>query len=139
MVAGRFPTPTGEASLSAAADTTMRYGVVYAPRGSDTGEAIKDAQTAGSHPADGTHAARTVTVRTAAQVAQNTLEPTTPDLPAGGTAIHTVNVHAVDAARLALSVESPEGQRHRDEDELKVCRSPGASTCGARWPRATPR
>jgi hypothetical protein len=115
-----FPTPTVEASQSAAADTTMHYGVVYAPRGADIGEAIEAAQTAGSRPADGTHAARTATVRTAAQVARNTMKLTTPDLPAGGTATHTVNVHAVDAARLALSVESPEGQRQWDEDELEV-------------------
>ncbi|MDQ0942535.1 VCBS repeat-containing protein [Streptomyces sp. V1I1] len=115
-----FPGLTVEAAASAAHDTTLHYGVVYAARGADINKAVKEAQTVGSLPEDGRHAARTVTVRSAEHVAQNTLKLDTPALPAGGSVTQSVTVHAVDKGELEVFFEPSEGQRWWEEGELQV-------------------
>ncbi|WP_434591438.1 FG-GAP repeat domain-containing protein [Streptomyces sp. A5-4] len=115
-----FPGPRVSAAASAASGSTLHYGLTYAPRGTDINKAVKAAQTVGSVPDDTRHAARTVKLRTAAEVAKNTMKLSTPGLPAGGSVTQSVTVHAVDAGRLSLTFEPSAGQRRWDEDEAAI-------------------
>ncbi|WP_137994293.1 FG-GAP repeat domain-containing protein [Streptomyces vilmorinianum] len=115
-----FPGINVEAAASAAHGTTLHYGVVYAPRGADLAQAVKQAQTVANVAEDGRHAARTVTVKSLEHVAQNTLALNTPALPAGGQVTQSVTVHAVDKGRLDVFFAPSEGQRYWEEGELQV-------------------
>ncbi|MEV7414614.1 VCBS repeat-containing protein [Streptomyces sp. NPDC089919] len=106
-------------AASAAHGTTAYYGVVYVPRGESVATGIKQAQTAAARPEDGRHAARTVTVKSAAHVAQNKLALTTPGVSAGSSVQHTVTLHAVDAGELQVFFEPAPGYRAWDQGELK--------------------
>ncbi|MFE4262222.1 FG-GAP repeat domain-containing protein [Streptomyces sp. NPDC056883] len=99
---------------------TAYYGLVYVPRGASVDAGIKEAQTAGSKAIGPRRAHATVTVKSKAHVAQNTLTLSTPALPAGGTVQHTVKLHAVDKGELGLSLSPAAGFRRWDQDELKV-------------------
>ncbi|MFF9344306.1 MULTISPECIES: FG-GAP repeat domain-containing protein [unclassified Streptomyces] len=111
------------AAASTAHGTTLHYGVVYVPRGADAAtmaKAVKEAQTAGSLAETGWRAARTVTVKSLAHVSQNTVKFSTPQLPAGGTATHTVTVHAVDKGKLEIGFEPGTGMRDWEMGEVPV-------------------
>ncbi|GAA3070154.1 hypothetical protein GCM10017562_41440 [Streptomyces roseofulvus] len=109
-----------EAAAEAADGTTLHYGFVYVPRGGDLARAVKEAQTVDLLLEDGRHAARTVTVKTAEHVAQNTIQLSTPPVAVGTTVTHTAKVHAVDKGRLEIGFEPGEGMRHWEEGELQV-------------------
>ncbi|MFJ2739329.1 FG-GAP-like repeat-containing protein [Streptomyces sp. NPDC087440] len=112
-----YATPRVRADASAAHDTKLYYGLVYVPRGKSVADGVKEAQVAATAPASGTHAARTVTVKSAAHVAQNTLKFTAPDVPAGGTVTHTLAVHAVDKGPLTVQFDDAGEQRPPEWDE----------------------
>ncbi|MFF8380786.1 FG-GAP repeat domain-containing protein [Streptomyces sp. NPDC015661] len=115
-----FPSLEIKAAASTADGTTLHYGAVYAPRGTDLAKAVKDAQIVGSLPEDGTHAARTVTAKTLEHVAQNKLTLNTPALPAGSTVTQTLTLHAVDEGTLDISFMPADGQRYWEEGETQV-------------------
>ncbi|MGW0117705.1 FG-GAP repeat domain-containing protein [Streptomyces sp. NPDC003327] len=115
-----FPGIAVSAAATAAHGTTLYYGAVYAPRGADLARAVKEAQTVGSLPEDGRHAARKVTVKSAAEVAKNTLALSTPAVPAGGSATQSVTVHAIDKGRLDVSFAPAPGMRDWEEGETQV-------------------
>ncbi|WP_327252872.1 FG-GAP repeat domain-containing protein [Streptomyces sp. NBC_01244] len=115
-----FPSPEISAASSTADDATVYYGLVYVPRGASIAAGIKEAQTAGSQPIGSRRAHATVTVKTKAHVAQNTVVLSTPTLPAGGSVKHTVKLHAVDKGLLRLGVAPAPGFRWWDDGELKV-------------------
>ncbi|MFD5769342.1 FG-GAP repeat domain-containing protein [Streptomyces sp. NPDC127049] len=115
-----FPAPEVEATSTAANNTTAYYSLVYVPRGSSVDAGIKEAQTAATKPIGTRRAHSTITVKTRAHVAKNTMAFTVPALPAGGTVKHTVKLHAVDAGKLVLGLSPAPGQRRWDEGELKV-------------------
>ncbi|MGW4726993.1 FG-GAP repeat domain-containing protein [Streptomyces sp. NPDC004292] len=115
-----FPTPEISATGSAANGTTAYYGFVYVPRGKSVDAGIKEAQTAATKAIGDRRSHATVTVRTKAHVAQNTMTLSTPTLPAGGTVKHTVKLHAVDKGKLNMSLSPAPGERRWDENELKV-------------------
>lgn len=114
------PGPEISAASTAADGSTLYYGLVYVPRGASIDAGIKEAKTAGSQPVGPRRAHATVTVKTKAHVAQNTIALSTPTLPAGGSVQQTVKLHAVDKGRLALSLSEAAGFRRWDEGELKV-------------------
>ncbi|WP_329443460.1 VCBS repeat-containing protein [Streptomyces sp. NBC_01426] len=114
------PAPEVSAASTAANGTTAYYSLVYVPRGASVDAGIKEAQTAGSKPIGPRRAHATITAKTKAQVAQNTMTLTTPQLPAGGSVQHTVKLHAVDKGRLQMSLSAAPGFRRWDEGELKV-------------------
>ncbi|WP_371615397.1 FG-GAP repeat domain-containing protein [Streptomyces sp. NBC_00454] len=91
-------------------ETTAYYGAVHLPRGGDLAEAVKQAQTAGATPADGTHGTAHFTVLTAEHVARNTATFITPDVPAGTPTKQTLRVHAVDKGRVWASFRQAGGQ-----------------------------
>ncbi|MCD2465131.1 VCBS repeat-containing protein [Streptomyces sp. MBT42] len=114
------PGPVVSATSTAVNGTKAYYGLVYVPRGSSLDAGVKEAQTAGSK-AIGTRRAHAVIVaKTKAQVAKNTMTPSTPALPAGGTVKHTVKLHAADKGRIVISLGAAPGFRHWDGGELKV-------------------
>ncbi|WP_159026484.1 FG-GAP repeat domain-containing protein [Streptomyces vietnamensis] len=115
-----FPSIEIEAAASTADNTTLHYGAVYAPRGTDLAKAVKDAQIVGSLPQDGTHAARTVTAKTLAHVARNTLALNAPSLRPGATVTHSVTLHAVDEGTLDVSFMPAQGMRDWEEGETQV-------------------
>ncbi|MGW8764153.1 FG-GAP repeat domain-containing protein [Streptomyces sp. NPDC055815] len=115
-----FPSLDVSAAASTADGTTLHYGAVYAPRGTDLAKAVKDAQIVGSLPEDGTRAARTVTAKTLEHVAQNTLALNTPALPAGATVTHSVTLHAVDEGRLEIYFQPAPGLRDWEDGETQV-------------------
>ncbi|MEV4427395.1 FG-GAP repeat domain-containing protein [Streptomyces sp. R-07] len=115
-----FPSLDIKAAASAADGTTLHYGAVYAPRGADLTKAVKDAQIVGSLPEDGQHAARTVTAKTLAHVAQNTMAFTTPNVPAGSTVTQSLTIHVVDEGKLDISFAPGEGMRGWEEGELQL-------------------
>ncbi|MEU0991613.1 VCBS repeat-containing protein [Streptomyces sp. NPDC005953] len=114
------PGPTVSAASSAANGTTLYYGLVYVPRGKSVDAGIKEAQTAGSKAIGPRRAHATVTAKTKAHVAKNTMTLSTATLPAGGSVQHTVKLHAVDKGELQLSLSQAPGFRRWDEGELKV-------------------
>ncbi|MER7758745.1 VCBS repeat-containing protein [Streptomyces sp. NPDC097619] len=114
------PSPTLAATSTAANGLTAYYGLVYVPRGGDVNKGIKEAQTAATQPVGTRRSHATVTAKTRAHVAQNTMKPATAPLPAGGTVTHTVQLHAVDKGNLGISFPPAPGQRRWDEGELKV-------------------
>ncbi|MGW2450115.1 hypothetical protein ACWCTA_02415, partial [Streptomyces sp. NPDC001704] len=93
-----------------APDSTTYYGAVYLPRGGDLNAAAQQAQTAGTTPADGTHATSQFKVVSAEHLARNTLTFSTPDLPAGAPTQQTLRIHAVDKGRLEIYFAMPPGQ-----------------------------
>ncbi|MEV6200950.1 VCBS repeat-containing protein [Streptomyces sp. NPDC051771] len=115
-----FPAPEVSATASAADNTTAYYSLVYVPRGASVDAGVKEAQTAATLPVGDRRAHSTVTVKTLAHVARNTMKLTVPNLPAGGTAQHTMKLHAVDAGKLDISLTEAPGERSWDENELKV-------------------
>ncbi|MFE7553270.1 FG-GAP repeat domain-containing protein [Streptomyces gardneri] len=124
------PGPEVSATSTAANGTTAYFGLVYVPRGSSIDAGIKEAQTAASKPIGTRRSHATITVRTRAHVAQNTMTLSTPTLPAGGTVKHTVKLHAVDKGRLTMGLGPAPGFRRWDEGELKVSIT-GADAGGA--------
>ncbi|MEU5397753.1 VCBS repeat-containing protein [Streptomyces sp. NPDC005963] len=114
------PGPEVSATRTAANGTTLYYGLVYVPRGKSVDAGIKEAQTAGSKAIGPRRAHATVTAKTRAHVARNTMTLSTPTLPAGGSVQHTVKLHAVDKGELQLSLSQAPGFRSWDEGELKV-------------------
>ncbi|WP_405492586.1 FG-GAP repeat domain-containing protein [Streptomyces sp. NBC_00096] len=114
------PAPEISAASAAADGLTAYYGLVYVPRGESVDAGIKEAQTAGSKAIGPRRAHATITAKTAAHVAQNTVVLSTPALPAGGTVQHTVKLHAVDKGRLAVVMSPAPGFRRWDDGELKV-------------------
>ncbi|MFE6223690.1 FG-GAP repeat domain-containing protein [Streptomyces sp. NPDC057854] len=109
-----------EASAATADNTTLHYGFVYVPEGGDLAAAVKEAQTVDLYVEDHQRAARTVTVKTAEHVTQNTVQLSTPPVAPGTTVTHTAKVHAVDKGRLDIGFEPGEGMRHWEEGELQV-------------------
>ncbi|MFD8010948.1 FG-GAP repeat domain-containing protein [Streptomyces sp. NPDC058955] len=109
-----------EAAADTADDTTVHYGFVYVPSGGDLAKGVKDVQTVGLEVEDHRHAARTVTVKTAEHVAQNTIALSTPPVAAGTTVTHTATVHAVDKGTFSIGHEPGEGMRQWEEGELQV-------------------
>ncbi|MFB7608578.1 FG-GAP repeat domain-containing protein [Streptomyces gardneri] len=124
------PAPDISATSTAANGTTAYYSLVYVPRGSSVDAGIKEAQTAASKPIGTRRAHATITVKTRAHVAQNTMTLSTPTLPAGGTVKHTLKLHAVDKGHLTLNLSAAPGFRNWDEGELKVT-ADGISAGGA--------
>lgn len=114
------PAPDVSATSTAANGLTAYYGLVYVPRGASIDAGIKEAQTAASQPIGTRRAHATITVKTKAHVAQNTITMTTPTLPAGGSVKHTVKLHAVDKGHLSMYLNAAPGYRSWDEGELKV-------------------
>ncbi|WP_327306596.1 VCBS repeat-containing protein [Streptomyces sp. NBC_01298] len=114
------PYPQISAPSSTANGVTAYYGLVYVPRGASITAGIKEAQTAGSKAIGPRRAHATVTVKSKAHVALNTVTQSTPTLPAGGSVMQTVELHAVDKGRLQLSLSPAAGFRRWDQDELKV-------------------
>ncbi|MFZ3497777.1 FG-GAP repeat domain-containing protein [Streptomyces sp. 5.8] len=115
-----FPSPEISAASSTVNGATVYYGLVYVPRGASITAGIKEAQTAGSQPMSNRRAHATVTVKSQAHVAQNTIALSTPTLPAGGSVKHTVKLHAVDKGRLRLYASPAPGFRYWDEGERKI-------------------
>jgi hypothetical protein len=115
-----FAAPEVEATSTAANGTTAYYGLVYVPRGGNVDAGIKEAQTAGSKPIGPRRAHATVTIKTKAHVARNTITHSTPAVPAGGTVQHRVTLNAVDKGELVMDFEPAPGFRQWDEGELKV-------------------
>ncbi|MFD6887867.1 FG-GAP repeat domain-containing protein [Streptomyces sp. NPDC059957] len=114
------PGPWISATSTAAHGVTAYYGLVYVPRGASIAAGIKEAQTAGSKEIAPRRAHATVTVKSKAHVAQNTIALSTPTLPAGGSVKHTVKLHAVDKGRLYLYASPAPGFRYWDEGERKI-------------------
>ncbi|GLF99564.1 FG-GAP repeat domain-containing protein [Streptomyces yaizuensis] len=114
------PGPWVSATRTAANGTTVYYSLVYVPRGKSVDAGIKEAQTAGSKAIGSRRAHATVTARTKAHVARNTMTLTTPTVPAGGSVRHSVRLRAVDRGELLLSLTPAPGSRRWDEGELKV-------------------
>ncbi|MCX5407049.1 VCBS repeat-containing protein [Streptomyces sp. NBC_00335] len=114
------PTPRIATAATAPDGATAYYGLVYVPRGASISAGIKEAQTAGSKDIGPRRAHATVTVKSNAHVAQNTMALSTPTLPAGGFVKHTVKLHAVDKGRLRLYPSPAPGFRRWDDGELKV-------------------
>ncbi|MFE4639326.1 FG-GAP repeat domain-containing protein, partial [Streptomyces sp. NPDC056773] len=114
------PGPEVKAATTAVNGVTAYYGLVYVPRGASISAGIKEAQTAGSKAIGPRRAHATVTAKTKAHVAQNTIALTTPNVPAGGVVSHTVKLHAVDTGRLGLFPSPAPGFRQWDDGELKV-------------------
>ncbi|MFI6950692.1 FG-GAP repeat domain-containing protein [Streptomyces sp. NPDC050422] len=112
--------PEVSATATAADGTTAYVGLAYAPSGTNVDKAVKEAQTAATFSEDGLHAARTVTVRSAEHVAQNTLALNTPTLKAGGSVTQSITVHAVDTGRLSIMFAPSEGQRGWEESEADI-------------------
>jgi hypothetical protein len=117
---GAHPGPRVSAAGTAAHGTKAYYSLVYVPRGADLNKGIKEAQTAASRPVDGRHAHAVVEVKSLAHVRQNTMTPSAPTLPAGGTVQHTVKLHAVDKGYLGISFVPAPGYRNWDLGELKA-------------------
>ncbi|MFE5790966.1 FG-GAP repeat domain-containing protein [Streptomyces sp. NPDC056503] len=115
-----FPAPEVRATATAADNTTAYYALVYVPRGASVDAGIKQAQTAATQPIGDRRAHSTITVKTRAHVARNTMKPTVPTLPGGGTVQHTVKLHAVDTGRLDINLAEAPGERRWDDGELKV-------------------
>ncbi|MFB6614720.1 FG-GAP repeat domain-containing protein [Streptomyces sp. NPDC085524] len=124
------PGPDVSASATAADGATAYYALVYVPRGESIDAGIKEAQTAGSKPIGPRRSHATVTAKTKEHVAQNTMQLSTPTLPAGGSVQHTVKLHAVDKGRLQMSLSPAPGFRRWDSDELKVS-ADGVDAAGA--------
>ncbi|MER6916635.1 VCBS repeat-containing protein [Streptomyces sp. NPDC000594] len=112
--------PEVTAARTAANGTKLYYGLVYVPRGKSVDAGIKEAQTAGSKEVTPRRAHATITAKTKAHVAKNTMTLSTAALPAGGSVRHTVKLHAVDMGELQLSLTPAPGFRRWDEGELKV-------------------
>ncbi|WP_176741031.1 FG-GAP repeat domain-containing protein [Streptomyces agglomeratus] len=131
------PSPGVTSQSSAAHNTTLHFGIAFAPAGSDVSAAVTEAQTAGSLPPAASHVASRVTLKRAEEVAKNTIGLSSPTLPAGGTATHSVTLHALDAGKLHVSWWPVKGQRLWDRNEWKpevtsisdgstaTCRQPG--------------
>ncbi|QNP64673.1 FG-GAP repeat domain-containing protein [Streptomyces genisteinicus] len=113
-------TPTVTASPTAAHGTTAHFGVAYAPDSGSIDKAVKEAQTAATFSENGRHAARTITVKSAEHVAQNTMSLRTPTLKAGGSVTQSVTVHAVDEGELQLSFRPADGMRWWEEHEATI-------------------
>ncbi|MFP1625925.1 FG-GAP repeat domain-containing protein [Streptomyces sp. 5K101] len=117
---GYIPTPTVAATDSAAHGTKAYFGLAYAPSGTSIDNAVKEAQTAATFSEDGRHAARTITVKSAEHVAQNTMQMNTPALKAGGSVTQSVTLHAVDEGQLSISFRPAEGLRDWEEEEVSI-------------------
>ncbi|MEU5215386.1 VCBS repeat-containing protein [Streptomyces sp. NPDC020807] len=115
-----FLGPEVVAASTAADGTRIYYGLVYVPRGASVDAGIKEAQIAATRTETDRRSHATVTARTKAHVALNTMTMTTPTLPAGGTVKHTVKLHAVDPGELRLDLSAAPGYRDWDPGELKV-------------------
>ncbi|MGW7413145.1 FG-GAP repeat domain-containing protein [Streptomyces sp. NPDC054863] len=113
-----FAAPRVFAAKTTAHDTKLHYGLVYVARGADLDAGVKDAQLAATKPVDGTHAVRTVTVKSAEHVAQNTMKFDVPDLPATGSVTQSVALHAVDKGLLKVTFASSAGQRRWRAEEV---------------------
>lgn len=124
------PGPEVSAASTAANGTTAYYGLVYVPRGSSISAGIKEAQTAGSKSIGPRRSHATVTAKTKAHVAQNTVALSTPTLPAGGSVTHTVKLHAVDKGWLKVALDRAPDYRRWDEGELKVVVDRAAESTG---------
>ncbi|MFJ6697097.1 FG-GAP repeat domain-containing protein [Streptomyces sp. NPDC091272] len=131
------PYPRVHAAQNAAHDTKLHYSLVYVPRGASVEAGIKDAQVAATKPVDGTHAVRTVTVKSAEHVGQNTMRFTAPDLPSGGTVTQTLALHAVDRAPLSIQFQAAGGQRPWDWEEPAPEITSTAVTAGATCDHST--
>ncbi|MCB5166164.1 VCBS repeat-containing protein [Streptomyces bambusae] len=114
------PAPEISAASTTADMATAYYSLVYVPRGASIDAGVKEAQTAGAKPITSRRAHATVTAKTKAHVAKNTMVLSTPALPAGGTVSHTMKLHAVDKGRLSMYLTPAPGFRGWDEGELKV-------------------
>ncbi|MFD9309403.1 FG-GAP repeat domain-containing protein [Streptomyces goshikiensis] len=77
--------------------TTVYEGYAYIPRGGDLQAAVAAAQSAGTRPNSPTSGATKLTVKTPERAARNTATFHTPDVPAGASVRHRVDVHALDA------------------------------------------
>ncbi|MFI5638788.1 FG-GAP repeat domain-containing protein [Streptomyces goshikiensis] len=77
--------------------TTVYEGYAYVPRGGDLRAAVAAAQSAGTRPNSPTGGATKLTVKTLERAARNTATFHTPDVPAGASVRHRVDVHAPDA------------------------------------------
>ncbi|WP_327302169.1 VCBS repeat-containing protein [Streptomyces sp. NBC_01298] len=77
--------------------TTVYGGYAYVPAGGDLKAAIKVAQSAGTRPDGPTGGSSKVTVKTLKRAARNTVTFHTPDVPAGKSVRHRIDVHALDA------------------------------------------
>ncbi|WP_331721047.1 VCBS repeat-containing protein [Streptomyces sp. NBC_00454] len=107
---GFRPGPHVDIAADTADETTAYYGAVYYPRGGDLDAAVRQAQTVGTAPADGTHGTSHFTVLTAEHVARNTVTFITPDIPAGTPTKQTLRIHAVDKGRFSVSFGQGGGQ-----------------------------
>ncbi|MBW5250386.1 VCBS repeat-containing protein [Streptomyces sp. P01-B04] len=117
---GDISYPEVSATATAAHGTTAYLGLAYAPSGTNVDKAVKEAQTAATYSEDGLHAARTITVKSAEHVAQNTLALNTPTLKAGDSVTQSITVHAVDAGHLSIMFGPSEGQRGWEESEADI-------------------
>ncbi|MEU1350152.1 VCBS repeat-containing protein [Streptomyces sp. NPDC005795] len=117
---GSVSYPEVSATATATHGTTAYVGLAYAPDGSNVDKAVKEAQTAATFSEDGLHAARTITVKSAEHVAQNTLTLNTPALKAGDSVTQSITVHAVDAGHLSITFAPSEGQRGWEESEADI-------------------
>ncbi|MGW6883584.1 FG-GAP repeat domain-containing protein [Streptomyces goshikiensis] len=77
--------------------TTVYEGYAYLPRGGDLQAAVAAAQSAGTRPNSPTGGATKLTVKSLERAARNTVTFHTPDVPAGASVRHRVDVHALDA------------------------------------------
>ncbi|MFI5867190.1 FG-GAP repeat domain-containing protein [Streptomyces sp. NPDC051546] len=77
--------------------TTVYQGYAYVPEGGELKAGIKAAQSAGTRPDGPTGGSAKVTVKTLQRAARNTVTFHTPDVPAGKSVVHRIDVHALDA------------------------------------------
>ncbi|WP_030198869.1 hypothetical protein [Streptomyces sp. NRRL S-87] len=101
---GYVPSPRLAAAADTADGAAVHYAVVHVPPGGDVDEAVREARTAGSRPADTRHAARTVTVRTPEHGARSRVALSAPRVKAGAAVKHTVTLHAGDPGRLLVDI-----------------------------------
>ncbi|MEU2657255.1 VCBS repeat-containing protein [Streptomyces sp. NPDC007325] len=117
-----------------ATDTALYWGFAHMPANGDLAAAVKEARSAGSLPADGSHGTGKVIVKSRAHALLNTIAFDTPPVPDGGTVRHQLRVHANDAGQLTLRFGRADGQLATDL-ALRiggVTTHPGA-TCEVRY------
>ncbi|MEW1695634.1 VCBS repeat-containing protein [Streptomyces sp. NPDC091278] len=112
-----------------ATDTILHWGFARLPRGGDLAEAVKEARSAGSLPADAGRGTGKVTVKSRAHALLNTVGFDLPAVPEGGKVRQQLRVHANDAGRLTLRITDIEGQLTANTPPLRiggVTTTPGA-------------
>jgi hypothetical protein len=115
-----FADPWVEASTTAAGNTTGYLGVGYAPHGTSLATAVKAAQLAGTTSDPAMPTAGKITVRTPAEVAENTIKLTTPDVPLSSSLTQTAQVHAADTGFFGITFANTQEERGWDEDEVDI-------------------